>query len=70
MKTKGKMHISHNQGAFVSTMYKAFPVKSVCWGPGRWVISKVHHLIKALGYWTEGSEVLSQSLTEVSAQSG
>lgn len=23
-----------------------------------------------MGYWTEGSEVLSQSLTEVSAQSG
>lgn len=44
-------------------------------------ISKVHHLMKAwaweregkggeLRYWTEGSQVLNQSLTEVSAQSG
>lgn len=51
-------------------MYRAIPVKSVCWAAGMGDISKVHHLIKALGYWTEGSEVLSQSLTEVSAQSG
>lgn len=32
--------------------------------------SKVHYLIKVWGYWTDGSEALSQSLTEVSAQSG
>ncbi len=56
---KGKMHISHIQGAvaFVSMMYKAIPVKSVCWGQADAYpkagmgISKVHRLIKA---WVTG----------------
>lgn len=70
------MHISHIQGAVasVSGIYKAIPVQSVCWGQADAFseagvgISKVHH--RSMGYWTEGSEVLDQSLTEVSAQSG
>lgn len=72
------MHISQIQEAagLVSMMYKAIPVKSMCWGRADTFseagkgISRCIIFIKALGYWTEGSEVLYQSLTEVSAQSG
>lgn len=72
------MHISHVQGAVasVSMMYKAIPVKSVCWGQAD-AFSKAGMGIsngasshQSTGYWTEGSEVFNQSLTEVSAQSG
>lgn len=55
-KKKCKMHISHIQGA-AAMMYKAIPVKSVCWGRADAFsevgmgISKVHHLIKA---WVTG----------------
>lgn len=75
---KGKMHISHIEGvaAFVSMINKAIPVKSVCWRPGRcnlrsrggYLQSASSH--ESMGYWTDGSEMLSRSLTEVSAQSG
>lgn len=52
---KGKMHISHIEGAaaFFSMIDKGIPVKSVCWGQAAAVseagvgFSKVHHLIKA-----------------------
>lgn len=69
------MHIFHIQGG-AAMMYKAIPVKSVCWGQAD-AFSEVgmgylqgasSH--QSMGYWTEGIEVLSQSLTEVSAQSG
>lgn len=47
------MHISHIQGAvaFISTMYKAIPAKSVCWGQtdafseAGMDIPHLHHLI-------------------------
>lgn len=72
------MHISHIQGvvAFVSTMNKETPVKSVCRGPadapseaglGNLRDASSH---QSTGHWTEVSEAFSQSLTEVSAQSG
>lgn len=53
------MHISHIQGVvgFVSMMYKAIPVESVCWGQADAFSDtgmgffKVHYLIKA---WVTG----------------